>query len=211
MSVISLLACTARAATTTYDNTSTDLGVNFNPGALEVGDEITLAPGTPRFVTQFTFQYYLLSPTGAEQARIRFYKNDGAPNIDSTQNPSTVLFDSGSFAITGTSRSTLIFDQTALGGGVFVPDDFTWSVQFTGLGGGDDAGVTLYNPPTVGTDTHDYWLDNGGTWTLMTNSVNPINFAAQVQATPEPSSIALFGFAAAGLVGMLFKRRQNRQ
>src|ERR1017187_769762 len=70
---------------TIYDNSVNDLHTRFNPGTLQVGDEILLA-GTARQLTYFSFEYYGLangldtgSFAGTVQAEVRFYVNNGAP------------------------------------------------------------------------------------------------------------------------------------
>ena len=60
------------------------------------------------------------------------------------------------------------------------PSSFTWTVQFSGLGSGDVAGLRLYGPPVVGAVRPAYWLNPGGTWALGNDA--PGNFAAQFDA-----------------------------
>ncbi len=186
-----------------YDNSTIDQNVRFNPGTNEVGDQVTLA-GTARGVKNFTFEYWGTNFIGNdEQARVRFYKNNGAASPQGALAPGTVLFDSGWFSIVATNRATLIFTDFSSGGGAVVPlmaglpDSFTWSVQFSGLGPGESAGVDLYGPPTVGGRYSDYWDNTGSGWELRTNSVPPfteINFAAKITAVVQPSlAIALSG------------------
>ena len=202
-----------------YSNTNTDLGVNFNTGSLLIGDEITLA-GSARYITNFQFQYYLLSPNGTEQMEVQFYQNNGPTNIDGTFDPGTVFFDSGKFNIAGTSRSTLDFDLTALETGnlmnlspsTIAPDDFTFAIQIFNATNGADGGVSLYSPPTVGGDFYDYWQSNAvGGWTLMTNGTYPINIGAEIEAAPEPAPVALFGLGGLAVVGLALRRRMARQ
>lgn len=187
-----------------YDNSTIDRNVRFNPGTNEVGDQITLG-GTARWVTDFTFQYwgtnFLGNPYPDEQARVRFYKNDGAASPQGAPTPGTVLFDSDWFSIGATNRATLVFTDfrsdalVPLSAGL--PDTFTWTVQFSGIGIGESAGVDLYGPPTVGGRFSDYWDNTESGWQLRTNSVAPfteINFAAKITAVVQPKlAIALSG------------------
>jgi hypothetical protein len=189
------------AAEIVYDNSVNDLAFNLDPGAQEIGDEIFL-DGTARWLSEFTFEYWgdnTLSETefaGPVEARIRFYLNDGPPldDVPDSSTPSTVFFDSGTFAIDPTPRATLTFTDfqtdVVLPLTVDLPDSFTWTVEFTGLGVTDTAGVTIYSPPVIGTSFDDYWVNESGTWTLQTNVV-AIDFAAQFSAVPEPSALAL--------------------
>ncbi len=207
------------AADVIYDNTVNDLHLRFNPGHNEVGDEIVLS-GTQRYLTSFSFEYWgtnTLSPgnisfSGAVQARVIFYENNGPlfpGGPGSYASPGTVFYDSGYFPIIPTPRSTVTFTASDFASGLVpligampVVSNMTWSVQFTGLNSSDSVGVDLYSPPVVGGNYADYWQNTGfGGWTLMTNSAGPIDFGAQMQAAPEPSSLLL---GLVGGVGILF-------
>jgi hypothetical protein len=190
-----------------YNNSSNDLTNNFNPGLLEVGDQIILG-GATRQITNFIFQYYGVNFSGDEAVRLRFYANDGAP-FNGYATPGTVLYDSGFFTgIGSTPRNTIIYDRSTLNGGVNVPDEFTWSVLFTGIGAGESAGVTLYDPPTTGSSYPDYWEFSSGSWSLKTNAVYNMNFAARAEATvPEPSAA---GLLLIGSIGAWLARRKLR-
>lgn len=181
-----LLANTTQAEIV-YQNTTGDLSTLLNPGSFEVGDEILLAYGGG-VITNFTFQY-TASFSGDRLARVRFYENNG-PLVSGFASPGSNFFDSGIFSI-GSGSQTLTFD-TDFGSGLAAPDHFTWSVQFFLVDSGDSAGLDLFNPVTVGNNFDDYWDNNGSVWTLRqsTNGI-PINFAAQVEVIPEPSTVAL--------------------
>ena len=195
----------AAQAEIAYQNTTGDLNTLLNPGTFEVGDEILLAYGGG-VITNFTFQY-TASFSAARQAQLRFYQNDG-PLMSGFSSPGTMFFDSGLFSV-GTGSHTLIFD-TDFGAGLVAPGNFTWSVQFFGLTGGDTAGLDLFNPVTVGNNYNDYWDNNGTGWTLRqdTNAIPiPINFAAQVEVIPEPSTVALGLFGCAMAWGLSRRKR----
>jgi hypothetical protein len=206
-------------ATTIFDNTQNDLTTRFNPGLIEVGDEIILA-STERYLTTFSFEYWgvntdhPLSFAGAVQARVCFYENTGAPfNGYATPSP-TGFFDSGWFSVDApTDRSTFVFSAGAdfPVGGLFIPtSDMTWSVQFEGIGLNDSVRLDLYSPVVVGQDYADYWQTDGSSWCLMTNSV-PMDFAALMQANssvPEPSTATLWVF---GGFGVLILERWRRR
>jgi hypothetical protein len=200
----SLPVCTAAIV---YDNSSNDLNFDHDPGTSEVGDEIFL-DGTERWLSEFTFEYWgsaddPLAFTGSVEARIRFYLNDGPayPDAEDAFLPGTVIWDTGTFAITPTERATLTFTDFVVGTTVPLtgplPESLTWTVQFSGFGPNDLAGVTIYSPPTVGNNFDDYWVNDGVAWTLQTNII-AMDFAARLSAVPEPSTLllALLGLAA---------------
>jgi hypothetical protein len=200
-----------------FDNTTNDLNQNLDADGNEIGDEVILQ-GTARQLYEFSFEYWgSTTPTGGEtftgnvEARVRFYLNDGppAPDVPGSAMPSTVIFESSLFSLDPTPRSTVIFTNFLLGAVVpltdELPDTFTWSIEFSGLGDGEAAGVTLYSPPTVGNSYTDYWVNDGTSWTLQTNSV-PVDFAARFIAVPEPSTFLLFGFGLVGLFAIVRRR-----
>jgi hypothetical protein len=209
------------SANTIFNNSTNDLITRFDPGTLEVGDEIILA-GTARYLTNFSFEFFATNPvahvlSGSIAAEVRFYRNNG-PLFNGYPTPGSMFFDSGLFAIGQTVRSTAVFtigtgDFPSTG--LFIPDsDITWSVQFSGMGANDTAGVDLYSPPTVGSDYPDYWQNNGGSWALMTNSLaSQMNFGATFdaspQAVPEPSAIALSILGGLGLLAFARKFRRT--
>jgi hypothetical protein len=203
------------SATVIFDNTVHDLNLRFNPGTLQVGDEITLA--STGNLNYFSFEYWgeASGPSfaGSVQVDVKFYLNDGAP-FHGYNTPGTVLYDTGFFAINPTPRSTFVYtpgDGLPIGGLNLPSTDLTWTVQFSGMAAGDTVGVDLYSPPQVGSevgDFGDYWQYNGG-WTLLTNSVGPIDIGAYMVATvPEPSSMTL---SLLGGVGMLMAMRWFRR
>jgi len=197
-----LVGGSALHAATVYNNGVSYSGTYLNPGANEVGDEIILA-GTARIPNTFSFEYYGSNFLGANTFRVRFYLNNGAPLGNNTFLPNTVFYDSGVQTLltptpldaNGAGRNTFLLDissiTTANG---LLPDRFTWSVQYGGVGAGETAGVSLYHPPSVGLSENDYWFNNGGTWQLRTNNIAgvPINFGALLSANvPEPATYVL--------------------
>jgi hypothetical protein len=166
---------------------------------MEVGDEITLASPANR-VSVFSFEYWGVGggPGGAfsgnVQVILRFYKNDG-PLLTNVQfearSPQTLVFQSKPFSISATERSVLAyteqgdFTNSATADVLLtepLPDSFTWTVQFIGLGVGDSAGLDLYSPPVVGSSYPDYWAFDGNSWGLLTYfAAPPINFGARLE------------------------------
>ena len=204
------------AQTTIFDDSHNDLLTRFDPGTAQVGDEILLA-GTDRYLTYFSFEYWGTASSSSFSAPITatltFYEMNGGL-FNGYETPGTSFF-SESFSVPApTSRSTFIFTPgTDFPGGVplYIPtSDMTWSVQFSGMGATDHVGVDIYSPPTVGADYPDYWQDDGGGWTLETNSV-PMDFGALMQANstvPEPSAAALSIIGGLGILGLARRLRR---
>lgn len=180
-----------------YDNTVNDLLLRFDLAGLEAGDEIILAESADDLV-RFSFEFWGEGPGGGAfegdvQVRTRFYRNNGVMTASGYPAPGTVLFDSGFFPISATPRATLVYAGEDFRSLALVPlatplpASFTWSVQFSGLGPNDRAGIDLYSPPVIGWSypdywENDYWLNAGDEWVLKTNSIAPIDFAARFEA-----------------------------
>lgn len=183
-------------ATTIFDNTINDLTSTFEPGTLEVGDEIILTNYPARYLTNFSFEFWGTNDanpfafSATVQARVRFYQNNGAVFNGYTA-PGTNFYDSGWFTINPTPRSTMIFSGADFCTGLYMPvvSNMTWSVQFQGMGWTDHVGVDLYSPPGVGQDYPDYWENDGGAWNLKSNSTGAgkVDFAAKMQASTAPA------------------------
>jgi hypothetical protein len=203
------IACTILAtafptsADTIYDNSKNDLLTRFNPGDLEVGDEIQLA-GTARYLTNFAFEFWGENPNSSDsfagdvQARVRFYQNDG-PEFHGYPTPGSTFFDSGWFAIgQPTPRNTLRFvaGEVFPENGLLIPVGLTmtWSVQFQRSVTSDSVGLDIYSPVVEGASFPDYWENDAGGWQLK-NNVVPMNFAALFEAStiavPESSTLNL--------------------
>ncbi len=204
-----------------FDNTVHDLSTRFNPGTYQVGDEINLA--TTGNLMYFSFEWYgtnTIHPasfSGPIQAEVRMYYNNGAPLYGPPYNlyptPGTMFHDEtflfSAVGATPTARSTFEFVAGVdfpSGGLPITSPDITWSVQFTGLGAGDEVGLDIYSLPVVGQDYPDYWQNDGTGWTLQTNTV-AMDFGAYM-AAPEPSSMTL---SLLGGVGILFAVRWFRR
>ncbi len=184
------------SAAVIYDNSVNDLTTRFEPGTLEVGDEIILS-GPERYLTNFSFEFWgtnTASPgnitfAGNVEARVRFYLNDGPP-FNGYPTPEAKFYDSDWFPVAPTPRSVEIF---TLGNdfpwaGLFLPvaSNMTWSVQFRGMAPSDSVGVDIYSPAYIGQSYPDYWENNFGTWVLRTNNLAPVDFAARMEASAQP-------------------------
>ena len=191
-----------------YDNLANSL-TNYFPTTLESGDQITLA-GTERTLSQFTFEYFFSGATASTQTwTLRLYANDGTTN-----SPGTELFASPPRPVTlganGFNSETIGFPLSS--NLITLPDTFTWTVQFSNLGAGEDAGLRLFGPPTVGSSFNDFWQkDATGAWSLMqVGGVAFSDFAARVSAVPEPGVLVLGGLGALLLAGFRRFRKAPR-
>jgi hypothetical protein len=196
-----------------YDNTEVQLNYVLSfTNNLEIGDQIWLANNqTYPYLTNFSLEYYSTNVSfyGAVQADVRYYFNDG-PLTNGYASPGTIFYDSGWFSIKppqsyfpGTNSAVISFSGAQLTGGVVpldpsmaLPADFTVSVTFQGLSGADYVGfdyVALddFDPPAVGTNYGDYWLNNGGNWTLKSFGTLPVAFAMQLNASSLPGQALL--------------------
>lgn len=221
-----VLCAQGQTSVVIYDNSST---LYTPPGFLNgvvlsltngdtVGNTITFDPSTSQFrnVVGFSFQFYatnaLGSFAGTPQLDFKLYANDG-PLVNGVPSPNSLLYDSTLFTLLfpPINTGTINFTTADFGsGGVFVPGTLTWSVSVSGLGAGDQFGLVAFDPPTVGYDANYYWQYNGA-WNTYTNSVSGANnFGAQVEATPEPSTVSL-GILGGLAVLAAIKRRQRKQ
>ena len=184
-----------------YDNSVNDLLYRFDPGLVEVGDEIILG-GVSRHLSRFSFEFWGANSTGGDfegnvQARVRFYRNDGPLSVAGFATPGTVIFDSGSFAIPALAQATLVFEDFQVDAVVplveELPPALTWTVQFSGLSPNDSAGLDLYSPPVVGESYRDYWELDGGQWRLKSTAVAAIDFAARFEAVSRGVTVTTLG------------------
>jgi hypothetical protein len=195
------------------------------------------------FITSFSFEYYAIGggaggtsfSAGAKPTvEVRWYLNNGPLTISGYQTPLTSVFDSGPVPLTptagvgtpsatgapwtltfsgsdfGAAHQQIVNLANSTGGGL------TWTVQFGGMGTGDNLGVVLAGSPTVAGSSvaNDYWLNSATGWTLQTDLSDPIpsndNIAQTWMGTavPEPSTLAL---SLVGGFGLLMAVRRFRK
>jgi len=207
MTMLAIMAGTAKSqGNLVYANSTTFQGANFYYGNGSAGNEVMLAgTGPSSLITSFTLQFALVgngaaNPSGNEAVALRFYQNDGSL-VSGIPSPNTALYDSGFVTLnqvglqTFTLGSTLTYDSSMLGGGVVVPNDFTWAVTFANISPDELAGLALFSPATVGNNFGDAWVNTGSGWQLQSaGSGNPpMEFGVQISgnSVPEPGSLCL--------------------
>lgn len=197
-------------------NTGYSLGLVNNQ---EVGDEINLA--SSEYLTNFSFNFYSSGSYSDVTLEILFQLNDGTP-YNGYNTPGTVFYDSGPFSISSQNgdggldfdiNDLSLGDTVPLDSNALMPTDFTFSLIVSGLGEGDVFDVDLYNPTTVGGNYGDYWLNNGGSWELLTNSeTGPIGFGSifygSLTPAPEPATITISLLSGAALLLAARRRRK---
>jgi hypothetical protein len=190
----------------------------FNP-LVEYGDEIILDSTQGEIVectiTSLTFEYVGVNFSGNEQARLRFYLNDGPFYGTAGRKPGTLVYESAPFNIVG-SPTGYAYRKGGLSLPL-MPGRFTWTIEFLGLSGNESAGLSIYNPPRLGNNYNDYWERAGSDWMLKTVPGFPMNFGALIEASdviyapiPEPTSLAWCAAYALLMVGGLMGRKRWR-
>jgi hypothetical protein len=202
--LLAVTVCSTASASVVYDNTSNYLTNYFfsTPSTREFGDQINLASGFDRTVTQFQFEYFATNLVGLESLTFRIYSN-----ANSNSAPIAPLFSIGPVAIQN-GINTVTVD------GLFLPvtDSITWTVQFNNVTGAGTAGLPLYGPATVGSSYDDFWQrnDTGTGWNAFRfpGGVPDGSFAARVTAVPEASTVVYTVLGALSLVGYQWNRRR---
>jgi len=166
-----------------YDNSDGE-NTDFFPWSEEYGDELLLKnppAGQPWILTDFLFEYFGdFTTQGDEKARLRIYQNDGPGKYPS---PKSILYDSGVFPI-DPGYQTKVLSGLA----VTVPNDLTWTIQFSGMRGvkGDQAGLLLRNPPSIGKSFKDFWINGANGWTLSQIEPQNPNLPPDPVTNPDP-------------------------
>ena len=180
-----------------------------SPPTLEFGDQIILTTNntTDRILSQFQFEYFFSgSSVSAQTWTLRLYANDGITN-----SPGTVLFtgDPQPVSLGANGYNSPIISFNLSSNLVRLPNTFTWTVQFSNLGG-QTGGLLVSGPPTVGDSFNDFWQKDAAGWSLMKIGGGALSdFAARVNAVPEPGVLALGGLGALLLAGLRWLRKSS--
>jgi hypothetical protein len=227
LAVVILALAPGAQAYDIYSNTNaaSDLNFNYSVGTVLVGDEV--APVGGWFLNHLDIQYWAQNLTGGEQVRVMLFENTGTAinlgNRIAYEPGSTPLFDSGFLSPVGfgnTSRSTLNYDAGTdfSAGSIFISGSYnlTLAIQFSGIDPGEDAGVSLYDWPSLGSGYNSFWTFNGSSWSLVSDNGAPtppggeagvgyVDFGMRIDVVPEPSTFALVLLGGLALFG--FRRR----
>lgn len=205
-----------------YWNSATDTGYDLGvTNGQQVGNQITLggSEGVSYTLDFFSFEYYTPDETfsGNVQAEVNFYLNTGAPFEGYATPAGSPFFSTGWFNVETANQiddqdvATYNFDQAVLNSEGLtgtLPNNFTFTVTFTGLGAGDQIGLELFDPPSAGQNTGDYWVNNNGnSWVLETNSM-PVAFGAEFGGTPTPEPTPLW-IGVMGVALLMLARRSK--
>jgi hypothetical protein len=140
-----------------YRNSANGALNRFAPGSAEFGNEVVVQYPN-NYPKRFSFDYWATnaqqaSLRGNVRARVRFYANDGDAVEGIGAQPGTVLFDSGLIPVQKATLGHLDIEDFQSGTVPLLealPARFTWTVQFSGFGSGDSAGLNLHWPPDAG-------------------------------------------------------------
>lgn len=173
-------------------------------GGAEHGDELELAPGTPRQFHSLSIAYSYSGMAGGT-AVVRLYELDGNP-VSGFNSPGTKLLDSGPLPLSAGLGSLFVDSPTDL----MLPDTVAFSVQFD-LPDGAQAGLLVAGEAVIGFSWNDeIWQRGGGGWFIfqdpfLIGGQTYGNFNAALAAVPEPRSAALI--AGLLLAGWATRRR----
>jgi len=189
--LVNLLAPIVLHASTVYSNTTTDTGgtVFYSTGPyVQIGDNITLA-GTDRSANTATAEFFDGGAgSGTFDASLRFF-NAGSPVGSQI---------GGVFTVTGTAiTSGSVVDVTWSLGGLVLPTNVIFTVSEANVASGLDLGLTLFEPPTIGSSSNQFYIvsTNGTTYSQASQGASQDNLffflSASPVGIPEPSTMML--------------------
>jgi hypothetical protein len=189
--LVSSLASVTLQANTIYSNTTTDTGgtVFFSTGPYaQIGDDLTLG-GTERSANFATAEFFDLGAgSGTFDTTLRFF-NSGSPVGSQI---------GGAFTVTGTTiTSGNVADVTWNLGGLVLPTHIVFTISEANVASGLDLGLTLFEPPTVGSSSNTFFIvsTNGITYSQASQGNHQDNLFffldASTVSVPEPGTMLL--------------------
>lgn len=144
---------------------------------------MTLA-GTDRLANTATTEFFDGGTgSGTFDATLRFF-NPGSPVGSQI---------GGAFTVTGTAiTSGNIADVTWSLGGLVLPTNVIFTVSAANVASGLDLGLTLFEPPTIGSSSNQFYIvsDNGTTYSQASQGQDNVFFSldASPLRVPEPGT-----------------------
>lgn len=177
-----------------YRNESNPLNLNFS-FFVETGDEVILDKGEFDQISGGILTRYEVGFNANEAAVgkevtaiVRLYKNDG-DSVNGFNQPGTLVHDSGLQLITLGLGNVITVENI----GVALPNSFTWSLEVSGLSEGEEVYLPLFNPPTSGNNTSDFWQRNEqGGWNRLGIPDIQANFLASFEGYIKPPTGGVF-------------------
>ena len=215
------VAFNAQAQQTIYLNDSDPVGaLVLEP--TEFGDEVAFGSGWDEnfILSGIGLEYYTSEVAGSMVIRVRQNNGPAHPDAAFTYQPGTILYESAPTPI-GLVLDPSNPDDLDIGYGslvidgdditpVILPNRVTVTVEFRDLNEGQTVGIITRNPVTIGQSANDMWVssqdDEGNvSWSFLEDAGTG-NFALEIVAVPEPSSILLSILGGAAF--LLLRRRK---
>ncbi len=202
-----LVSATALQASPVYDNTTTDTFdtvVYSTAPYTEIGDRIQLA-GTERSAGTAAAQVYNLGSGGNFDATLYLY------GLASNSVDVGSLLGSYTAAGLALANGALLEVSWSLAG-LTLPDELFFTVSVDNFSSGMDLGLTVFNPPTVGSSSDQFLVVKGASGFAQASQGNGhdnIYFrldATSANAVPEPGSAGLVFLAMLPLLAIRGRR-----
>ncbi len=188
-----------------YSNTTTGANGAFSQVAgAEIGDDLELVSGGVLDTLKFSVYNSSTSagPLSGMDLTIKFYDL-------STDGTNVTMTPAGSLTATGVTLASPLavgyyttFSLTGLeSNNITLSDWIAATLTITNLqGGASKVGQVMYDPPTVGASTDNFYLDNGTNIGWYWFSGSPVaNFYWEIGVVPEPASLLLIAVGALAL------------
>ena len=176
---------------------------------VEFGDDIQMSPNIDQVgLTQFKFSYFISSrfvPSAEKNFVFRLYE------LNDSGTPTSLIYNTAAIPITtGTGNNVdVTINLGTEEAPLWTPSNIGWTVEFSGLGGREIAGLWAANT-LVGSSLNTYFTRTDSGWALqqIAGGAIPGTFAATVLAVPEPSVTQLGLLGLMMLFGGRFLRRK---